>query len=160
MAPRMSDFTAFIGSPICRYLFFPIGGCLFGIWVKHESRPAGSKLERDDFAVGLDLIRSSLLMFLALTCETATDLSATYGSIDVVAGSVELTKLGAHARTLSEWMSVAGLIIFFMCLALFMAARLVSRCGWDRTHSRLRLLPGIVVPDLLGILSLCLVAHY
>ncbi len=89
----------FLAEPVFRYFLFPIGSALFGIWIKMEIRVGRPKQE--DFAVGPELIRGSLLMLVALTCARATSLDALHQSLNVVKDPVEIAQLQAHSRVAS-----------------------------------------------------------
>jgi len=149
----------FLGGTYFRYFWFPIGGSLLGIWIKIESR--GWPARREDFGIGLELMRSSLLMLVALTSGRAVDLDATYRYLDLTANPIEYTMLAAHARVVSTTFALSGIVIFVMFLVLWGTTSFVRECGWERPErTQLRTFRGIVLPGIAGEAALCVVAFF
>lgn len=160
----------FIAGGRFRYFWFPIGTCLFAVWIKLITRTDGA-IRQDDFAVGPDLQRSAVLMLVALTCQRAVDLEATYCGLDTVSDPVERVKLLAHIRELDSSVAWSGIAIFATCVLLFGTADFVRRWGWESDpknpenptnlgNRRLRIFWGVILPILLGLASLELVARF
>ncbi len=153
----------FLAEPVFRYFLFPIGSALFGIWIKMEIRVGRPKQE--DFAVGPELIRGSLLMLVALTCARATSLDALHQSLNVVKDPVEIAQLQAHSRVASTGLDWIGIMIFLTWILLSLTTGLIRAYGWESdpqnpASRRLRLSTGIVIPDLVGVGTLYLVAWF
>jgi hypothetical protein len=121
--------------------------------------------KREDFAVGLELIRGSLLMLVALTCARATSLDSTNQSLNVVKDPIEIAQLQAHARVASTGLDWIGIMIFLTWMLLSLTTGFIRIYGWESdpqnsANTRLRLSSGLVIPDLVGVGTLYLVAWF
>lgn len=123
-----------------RYLALPVLTVLSGIFIKWNARKEQwDPFSRDDFAVGLELMATSvLLMFSSITEQAIPATSASGGQVP--------------AKTLDHILLqvvVAGAILVAIVIATFV----VRRWGWEKKGRR-SLWWGLIVPDVLGVASL------
>lgn len=147
----------FFDSTAFRYLVFPLSGIVFRIFVKLAAK--NPPFERRDFAVGLEVMSDALLMFVALDLERAVGWTKTTASLRNVVDPVEASGLRAHADVLINQIAFAGVCIFVIFFVLMVLAFL-KRVYTTDVNGKPSLFGGIVLPDVVGFLSLATVAWY
>jgi hypothetical protein len=155
----MNDFLA---TTLFRFGIFPFGSTVLGVAVKWATRnDQYSSFAKEDFAVGLDLIRTAALMFVVLTSDRAISLQIASTRLARVSAKVPIdTAALADAQKqvamLAAHSAAAGWYIAFFVLALWGVSTLVRKLGW-KSASELRVIPGIAVPLGVGVLALVIV---
>src|SRR5258708_33464791 len=97
---------ALLGSYTFRCLVFPLGGMLFRIFVRSQQK--STRLTKEDFAVGPDVMCDALLMFVALALERAVQITKTIASLSAIADPVKLSELRGHTDVLVNEVAWAG----------------------------------------------------
>ncbi|MEA2414580.1 MAG: hypothetical protein QOI58_1237 [Thermoanaerobaculia bacterium] len=149
----------FLAGPVFRYAVFPILSTLLGIGVKHVTRnDRYAKFRKEDLAVGIEILLTACLMFLALTSDRATNLVQANASLAAVLGRLPVdaqraTQLQANVNALSHSVAMAGWLIAFMFLGLWSVSSVVRIWGW-KSETELHGRVGIALPLVLGVLAL------
>lgn len=151
----------FLTSPFFRFFIFPIGSAVLGVAVKYVTRnDQYATFKKEDLAVGLDLIRVALLMYIVLTTDWALALLSTNEELAQLAGNPVNTAqrelLQDQAQQLTYQVASAGWVIALMFLGLWGVSTLVRKWGWQ-SDTELRPVIGIGIPLVLGISALIMV---
>jgi len=145
-----------------RYLVFPIGSAALGIYIKYVSRnDRYDTFKKEDIAVGLDLLRTALLMFVVVTTNRALALSEVNKTLSEAIASPPVnaevaTHLQAQAEALSGHLFVAGWIIALSIIALWGVSTVVRKWGW-LNETEMDIAIGITIPLIAGVIALSLV---
>ena len=152
----------FLSNPLFLYFIFPIISAVLGIYVKYVTRnDQYAKFEKEDLAVGLDLIRTACLMFVLLTTEKAillldinkkTNDILSLKSIDLE----QVSSLQSQAQELTQKISSVGWKVALFFMLLWAISTIVRKWGW-KSDTELKPLIGIAIPLSVGILSLVVV---
>ena len=152
----------FLTSAVFRYLIFPIGSATLGIAIKYVTRNDRYKsFQKEDLAVGLELMLTACLTFIALITDRAVSVANANRNlaqllqqtpIDITA----VTKLQAQVLGLTNTLVTSGYVIAFMLLGLWGISTLVRKRGW-KSDTEMYPVQGIAVPLAFGVLSLILV---
>lgn len=144
---EMSDWVDWLS--IFRTNYFRVGVSLasaaLGVWIRSESRhPTKMKMTKEDFAVGIDLIQTSLFAFVALITERGLRL------YDELSGQVYDP---TNAMQLSKFLVTSGVQAAFFAILLAAMSSFVRRTGW-RGPEDIKVLQGIAIPISVGVLCL------
>jgi hypothetical protein len=155
-SPTFSSLDRFLSSYLFRYLVFPIVSALVGIYVKFVTRNDQYRtFTKEDIAIGLDLMLTAFLLFLALTSDQSLALTAVHH--DMMAASKghpdQFQKLQAQADAITHFLTKSGWIIFLMCLGLWSASTFIRKWGWQ-SETELHPILGIAVPIVFGVVFL------
>lgn len=149
----------FLGAPSFRFVYFPIGSVLLGVWVKTVSRnDKFSAVKKEDFAIGLDLLRTAVLLFVVAASErmqNLTKLEKALADSPPVPGS-SLGKLQGQIQTASEQLLSSIWLIVVLLLGLWGVSTLIRKFGW-RAADDMNILIGIALPLASGVLMLIVV---
>lgn len=134
-----------LSSPIFQYLILPLLTTLLTIILKIASKNDSLLLfKREDFAVGIDLSATSLLILMSKCAIVAGILNQNNVDRDVVSNGSELL--------------LEMIIIFIgMFIGLFALTIIVRRIGWHKEQQRLKIFWGIILPDIIGVIYLIIV---
>lgn len=117
---------------------------VFSVFVKSVSRNDSHRsLKNEDFAIGLELSVTALILFIADSVAytqkillTESALSAEYNKIVVI-----------------PW------IIFSFIFGIWIISTIIRKKGWE-SENKLKIIPGIIIPNLFGFLSLIFVVYW
>jgi hypothetical protein len=149
----------FLSSDAFRYAVFPLAGALLGIGVKHVSRnDRYAKFRKEDLAVGIELLLTACLTFVALTSDRAASLLQANRALKLVVGqtAVDRSRAAELQRTieqLSSHVALSGWVIALMFLGLWSVSSIVRLWGW-KSETELDGKVGIAVPLVFGVLGL------
>jgi hypothetical protein len=149
----------FLASPFFRYAVFPTGSAALGVAVKCVTRnDRYTTFRKEDIAVGLDLILTACLMFVALTTDRALSLVEVNRELAnaIKAQPVDTIRAAAlelQVSLLSGRIAVAGWTIALMFLGLWSTSTIVRKWGWQ-SETEMRPWAGIAIPLFFGILAL------
>lgn len=152
----------FLTSTVFRYLIFPIGSAILGVAIKYVTRNDRYKsFQKEDLAVGLELMLTACLTFIALTTDRAVSLASTNRNLAQLLQQTPLdiaavSKLQTQALTLTNTLATSGYLIAFMLLGLWGISTLVRKRGW-KSDTEMHPVQGIAVPLAFGVLSLIVV---
>jgi hypothetical protein len=152
----------FLAGTTFRYFIFPIAGAMLGIAVKYVTRnDQFAKFRKEDLAVGLELLLTAALMFVALTSDRAVSLLRTNEELASVLAVVPVdrpraTRLQAIVHTSSSHVATAGWAIAMMFVALWSVSTVVRKWGW-KSETEMNTVIGIAVPLAIGVLALATV---
>ena len=108
--------------------------------------------KREDFAIGLDLSISALIIFIADSINCAIQLK-------LVSELKSVPQLETIVNQLNnKLIDVPWIILVFVC-SIWFTSTLVRKIGW-KNDSELRLFCGIILPNIFGISSLVFVANW
>jgi len=149
----------FLASSLFRYLVFPLGNIVFGVVVKYVTRnDQYSKFSKEDIAVGLDMIRTALFIYLLILSDRSAILLSASRNLEAAMGkspldAAEVARLQATIQGASAQVSLGGWILFAIFLCLWGTSTLVRKWGWD-SATELRPVRGIALPLIIGVLTL------
>jgi hypothetical protein len=135
-----------------RYLLFPLASIVLGIWIKFVTRnDQYAKFKKEDIAVGLDLYRTALLMYVVLLSDRALELKRLASQIQP--NVIAKPDLQTQMQTISVQLTNGSWVLLVFMLGLWGTSTVVRRWGW---HSESELKPtcGIAIPLVMGVLSL------
>lgn len=129
--------------------YFRVGVPLFSaalsIWIKTEMRhPQRMKITKEDLAVGIDLIQTSFISFLALATDKALRL---YDQVLTLRSDPLLS------ANLAKFLTSSAVRLTALLLLLFGISSFVRRTGW-RNQDDIKVWRGIVIPIVAGVLCL------
>ena len=156
IALRMEQF---LSSDAFRYAVFPLVGAFLGIGIKHVSRnDRYAKFRKEDLAVGIELLLTACLTYVALTSDRAVALlQANKTMAEVVnAAAVDKARVAAlhqSIQNLSAHVAMSGWVIALMFLGLWSVSSVVRLWGW-KNEAELHGLIGIALPLVMGVLGL------
>lgn len=147
----------FLGSTLFRYLIFPLGSAALGIFVNVATRSDRYRVfQKEDLAVGLQLISTAGMMFLVLCSDRALAFIRVNAAMEnALSDSGRLSQLQLQAATLSKNLGESGWLIAMMFLGLFGASTLVRLFGW-KSETELNFV-GITFPLAIGMVALLVV---
>ena len=148
----------FLSSNLFRYLLFPILSALLGIGIKFVTRNDKYRpFMKEDLAIGLDLMLTAFLLFLALTSDQCLALGAVHHEMAALNRDPDgLQKLQSRADAITEFLTMSGWVITVMLAGLWSVSTFVRKLGW-KSETELRPVLGIAVPVVIGVLSLIVV---
>ena len=148
----------FLASNIFRYLLFPIGSTVLGIGVKVVTRNDRYRsFMKEDMAVGLDLMLTAFLLFLALTSDRSLTLVSVDRAMEVSRGDAAgLRVLQSEAEGIAHLLTTSGWVIALMAIGLWSASSVVRKFGW-KSETELNPILGIGLPIAIGVLFLIVV---
>lgn len=152
----------FLASQLFRYLIFPIGSAILGVAIKVVTRnDRFSSFKQDDFAVGLDLLKTACLLYLVLTTDRAYALIHANQALASALTATPLeppriSLLQSQAAQLSDQISTAGWSTALFFIALWSVSTIVRKWGW-RSEAEMSPVIGIAFPLAAGVLSLAVV---
>jgi hypothetical protein len=149
----------FLASALFRFLIFPLGNVFLGVAVKYVTRnDQYARFSKEDVAVGLDLIRTALLMYLMVLSDNSLTLLAASRTMQNASqmNLGELQRLQNQVQGLSSQVSMGGWIVLVFFLALWSTSTVVRKWGWA-SETELRPVRGIAVPLVMGVLALMFV---
>ncbi len=125
----------------------PLLAVFITIGVKVVSRrDTFMQMSRDDFAIGFDLVVSSLILLATYSSKIAIELH------ENKAVNPELCKSKLEYL---PW------ILFFAVLGLWGLSTFVRKYGWINNSSQtLRMWPGVIIPLILGLVALLLTVNF
>lgn len=152
----------FLNSAIFRYGCFPIGSAVLGVAVKYVTRnDQYASFNKEDMAVGLDLILTACLIYIMQTTDRAIQLVAINTQLKTVLNSQKLDNalasgLQHKAAMLSTQVGRAGWVVLSLFVALWSVSTIVRKWGWvDKNTMRPAI--GIAFPLAVGMLCLIMV---
>ena len=152
----------FITGDFFKYIMFPFGSAGLGIFIKIVTRnDAYNAFEKEDLAVGLDLMLSGILMYILLATDFALKLKNAQAALSIIqqnSASLQSEIITAQSLVLSftEKLSKSGWIIFAMLIALWSVSTIVRKWGWEQ-QNKLNPITGITIPLSSGVLFLIVV---
>jgi hypothetical protein len=155
----MQPLLEFLTSAVFKYFVFPLGGAGIRIFFKYVSRnDQYAKFKKEDFAVGIDLMITAVLMFVVLTTERAMQLiSSNLALSEILKAQQPDTKAAMHLQTqnqlLAGQLAISGWLIALVLLGVFSVVTLVRKVGW-KSEAEMETFSGVTIPLLIGILSL------
>lgn len=153
---------AFLVSDLFKYFLFPLGGAVLGILVKIVTRnDRYNAFQKEDLAVGLELMLSGSLMFVVLTTDTAIKLSGFQEQLRAALSAASknpqlIASIQQHVDILTNKLATAGWAVLAMFVALWSVSTIVRKWGWQE-ENKLKPFIGIAIPLFVGILFLALV---
>jgi len=133
-------------NPYFKEFVIPLLAVFLTIGVKVVSRKdAYMGLEREDFAIGFDLIVSSLILLVTYSSKIAADLHSGQAT---------------NPEMCNEKLEYLPWILFFSVFGLWGLSTMVRAFGWENNQNKLRLWPGIVIPTALGLFALLLTVNF
>jgi hypothetical protein len=148
-----------LSNPLFRYAAFPIGSALLGVYVKYVTRnDQYAKFRKEDLAVGLELILTALLLFVAATTDQAIALRTRNQELAAVIASqpsdlTQIAKLQTETQAISQRLGRSGWTVLGFIFLLWGGSTLVRKWGW-RSSDDLHPVRGIAMPLAAGILAL------
>jgi hypothetical protein len=150
----------FFASPLFRFLLFPVSSALLGVGVKYVTRnDSYARFQKEDLAVGLELLLTACLMFLAITSDRSIEMSSLNRQIADALASNDVAgaqPLQARALALSQELTSAAWVLLAMFVGLWSVSTLVRKVGWQ-SKEEMRPVLGIALPLIIGILGLIVV---
>lgn len=152
----------FLVSDLFKYVLFPLGGAGLGILVKIVTRnDRYTTFQKEDLAVGLELMLSGSLMFVLLTTDAAVKLGGFQEQMtSALAASPQnaqlIDSLRHNIEILTNKLAVAGWTILAMFVALWSVSTIVRKWGWE-DENKLKPIVGVAIPLFVGVLFLVLV---
>jgi hypothetical protein len=152
----------FLSGSFFRYLIFPVASAILGIMVKYATRnDRYSKFQKEDLAIGLDLIRTACLMYILLSTDRAIALVSLNDQVATLLAAptpdiARASFLHSQAEAIGSQISSAGWSTFLLFMTLWAVSTIVRKWGW-KSNRELKPIPGIAIPLSLGILSLIMV---
>jgi len=149
----------FLASPAFRYALFPIGSAALGVAVKCVTRnDRYSSFQKEDLAVGLELMLTACLLFVVFTTDRALALLEANRQLADVLGAPRIdasqaAALQTQVQLLSGKLALAGWVISLLFLGLWSVSTMVRKWGW-KSETEMTPLIGIAVPLGFGILAL------
>ena len=147
----------FLSSPVFRFLLFPVGSAVLGVGIKYVTRNDNyAKFQKEDLAVGLELLLTACLMFLALTSDRSLQIASVNQGLAAALASRDVPRaqeLQLKASILSQELAASGWVLLIMFLGLWSVSTLVRKLGWQ-SKDAMRPLLGIALPLVVGILAL------
>jgi hypothetical protein len=153
---------AFLASAAFRYFVFPLLSVLLGIYLRYVSKnDQYSGFRKEDMAVGFDLIRAALLMYVVLLSDQARSLVSANDALArlghqtpqdpmAILKSQETIQIESHGLIMGGW------LLFILFMGLWGTSTVVRKKGWT-SESELHTLFGITIPLVVGTLYLSLV---
>jgi len=152
-----------LASTYFRYLFFPIGSVLLGIFVKVFTRnDKYSTFKKEDLAVGLQLMTTGCLMYVLLTTDRALQLTKLNNQLNEAINNPSplnqsaVVNLQANIALLSSEMAKSAGLITIMFIGLWAVSSIVRKWGW-KSETENHPLFGIALPLVFGVLFLVVV---
>jgi hypothetical protein len=126
-----------------------------GNWNKFVTRNDQYRaFTKEDMAIGLDLMLTAFLLFLALTSDRSLALATVHHEMAASKGDpAGLRKLQAQADAITEFLTMSGWVIALMFLGLWSASTFVRKLGC-KSETELRPVLGIALPVVFGVLFL------
>lgn len=152
----------FLASGVFRYVLFPLGSAVLGVYVKWVTRnDEYARFRKEDIAVGLDLIVAACLMRVMLTTDRALDLVGANRQLEEAIKALpmdaqKVVESQERVQALSSQLMPAGFGIALMFLALWSGSTFVRKWGWE-SATEMRPFRGIAIPLVFGILAFILV---
>jgi hypothetical protein len=162
-----------LGSTRFLYFAFPLLSAFAGVGLKYVSRnDQYSSFTKEDMAVGLDLILTASLLYVALTADRVLALTTTKNSLADAREALskmrskeptneaakdylqhQETMLSQQAQDISQQLSLAFLIVLLLVVALWSVSTLVRKRGW-KSNTEMHPVYGIAIPLLIGVMAL------
>jgi hypothetical protein len=136
-----------------------MGNIVFGVAVKYVTRnDQYAKFSKEDIAVGLDLIRTALFIYLLILSDRSATLLSTNRTLEAVMSrspldAPQIARLQATIQSASAQLSLGGWMLFAIFLCLWGTSTLVRKWGWD-SATELRPVRGIALPLIIAVLTL------
>ncbi len=153
----------FLASTLFRYLLFPIGSALLGIFVKVFTRnDKYTAFKKEDLAVGLQLMTSGCLMYVLMTTDRALQLTKLHNQLNDAMkvpanlNTPVIAELQNNIVKLSNEMATSGGLIAMMFLGLWAMSSIVRKWGWKSESENYPFI-GIALPLVSGVLFLLVV---
>ncbi|HLX06472.1 MAG TPA: hypothetical protein VKY89_01280 [Thermoanaerobaculia bacterium] len=149
----------FLGAPSFRFVYFPIGSVLLGVWVKTVSRnDKFSTLKKEDFAIGLDLWRTAVLLFVVATSERVEALTKLEKSLANMPSmpAPSLRQLQGQIQASLEQLLGSIWLVAVLVFGLWGVSTTVRKLGW-RAADDMNTPIGIALPLASGVLMLIVV---
>lgn len=135
----------FIASGFFRYFVVPLAAVVLSIFVKKVSQnDKYSTFSKEDFAVGLELALTALLLFIGYSVSLAQRISGR------VSGSDSLPDNLDERFVLIPW------IVLVFVFGLWAMSTLVRKFGW-RSRDEMNWACGVILPLIWGLLTLVFV---
>jgi len=140
----MNDLFA---NPYFKEFIIPLLAVFLTVGVKVVSRKDSFvSLEKDDFAIGFDLIVSSLILLVTYSSKIAIDLHK---------GTADNVELCQRKLEYLPW------ILFFSVFGLWALSTIIRIYGWENNQSKvLKLWQGIILPTFVGLIALLLTVNF
>lgn len=148
-----------LSSPSFRFVYFPIGSVLLGLWVKTVSRnDKFSTMKKEDFAIGLDLWLTAVLLFVVATSERMEVLAKLEKTLAGMPMKPEASvrQVEGQIQTISGQVFGSGWLIAMLVLGLWGVSTTVRKFGW-RAPDDMNTYIGIAFPLASGVLMLIVV---
>ena len=149
----------FLSSDAFRYAVFPLVGAFLGIGIKHVSRnDRYAKFRKEDLAVGIELLLTACLTYVAITSDRAVALLEANKALALVVGQASVDRsraaeLQKSIQDLSAHMAMSGWVIALIFLGLWSVSSVVRLWGW-KNETELHSATGVALPLALGVLGL------
>ncbi len=155
-----SEVAHFLSGNLFRYLLFPVVSALLGIGIKFVTRNDRYRaFTKEDMAIGLDLMLTAFLLYLALASDESLALAAVHH--DMAASGIaqdSLKKLQGRADDITNFLTSSGWIITALLVGLWSVSTLIRKWGWQ-SETELRPMWGIGLPIVIGVLFLLFVMN-
>ena len=116
---------------------------VFSVFVKSVSRNDSHRsLKNEDFAIGLELSVTALILFIADSVAYTQKILLT-----------ESTLSAEYKIIVIPW------IIFLFIFGIWIISTLIRKKGWE-SENKLKIIPGIIIPNLFGFLALIFVVYW
>ena len=124
----------FLSSPVFRFLLFPLGSAVLGVGIKYVTRNDNyAKFQKEDLAVGLELLLTACLMFLALTSDRSLQMASVNHDLATALASKDVPKaqeLQIKVSALSQELAASGWVLLAMFVGLWSVSTIVRKLGW------------------------------
>jgi hypothetical protein len=151
-----------LASTYFRYLLFPVGSALLGIFVKVFTRnDKYTSFKKEDLAVGLQLMTTGCLMYVLLTTDRALQLTKLNKQLNQAINTsppnqTAVSQLQAGIVVLSSEMTKSAFLITMMFIGLWAISSIVRKWGW-KSETENDPVIGIALPLVFGVLFLLVV---
>ena len=130
---------------------------MLGVGIKYVTRnDTYGKFQKEDLAVGLELLLTACLMFLALTSDRSLQMASINDDLAAALAKKDVPKaqeLQSEVSALSQELAASGWVLLVMFLGLWSVSTLVRKLGWESKDAMKPIL-GIGLPLVVGILAL------
>lgn len=149
-----------LASPLFRYLLFPLGSALLGIFIKVFTRnDKYTTFKKEDMAVGLNLMTTACITYVLVSTDRALQMVRLQADLEGALranNANSISTIQHNMIVLSASMATAGGLIASMFIGLWAVSSIVRKWGW-RSETELSPAIGIALPLVLGVLFLMVV---